>query len=522
MFSIRAKLVLGISCLIVVLFSITALLLIGEKKREISHDIYIKARSFSELTAPKVADLYTSLLSQNSFVLFNREIKDIFRKDEDISNITLTSFAGEVLYRSSEERDRAYEGAKRTIDDTYLITRIKSGFPSYVLNTGRTVYLKKDAEGTYTAVDQNEKPVADISDREEIQSLVYPIVGKFAVIYDVSYDNLRIRVLRTTERIILLLVFGILLGLGFGTFLSGRITNPLEKLTAGALELAKGDFKTRVNVETKDEVGVLAKTFNKMAQDLEAAMKAMVFKERIAKELELASKIQNQIIPTKLPEIEGLDISAAVIPAAEIGGDCYDFIQVDPKTHVMYISDVTGHGVPSGIVASVASSLIYSYAQDNSLADILIHTNHVLKNKTVSNMFMTLLMLKYQPDKLSYVSAGHPEMLHYIASDQKVITEKGGGIALGMVPDISRMVHEESISFGEGDCIVLYSDGIPEAASEKGELYGMQNFKRVLSDHGDLNTAEAIRNGLLADVKAYMGKATQLDDITIVVLKKKK
>ena len=81
MYSIRVKLVLGISALVVILFSITAFLLIGEKQAEISRDIYTNARSFSELAAPKVTDLYTSL-AQNSFVLFNREIKDIFRKAE--------------------------------------------------------------------------------------------------------------------------------------------------------------------------------------------------------------------------------------------------------------------------------------------------------------------------------------------------------------------------------------------------------------------------------------------------------
>lgn len=522
MYSIRVKLVLGISALIVILFTITAFLLINEKEREISHDIYTKARSFSELTAPTVADLYSSLLSQNSFVLFNREIKDIFRKDEDISAITLSSFSGEVLYNSAEEKDRAYEGEKRVLQDLSVLTRVKSSYPSYLLASGRTLYLKKDTEGLYISVDQNEKPVPDIADNDKIINLVYPLDGKYGVIYDVNYDNLRLRVLRTTERIILLLAFGILLGIGFGSFLSGRITNPIEKLRDGALQLAKGDFKTRVDVKTRDEVGVLAATFNKMAQDLEASTKALVFKERIAKELELAARIQSQILPTKLPVIEGLDLSAAIIPAAEIGGDCYDFIQVDPQTHVFYISDVTGHGVPSGIVASVASSLIFSYAQGNTLSDILIHTNHVLKNKTVSNMFMTLLMLRYSPNKLNYVSAGHPEMLHFISSDKKVITEKGGGIALGMVPDISKMVHEETVTFAAGDCIILYSDGIPEAASEKGELYGMQRFKRALSDHGELDSAEAIRNALIADVKEFMGKAEQLDDITLVVVLKKK
>lgn len=518
--SIKTKLILGLSILVIFLFSVTAFLLIDEKQKELSQDIYTKARAFSELTAPKITDLYTTLLAEKSFVIFNSEIKDIFHKDEDVKELRLYSFSGDVLYDSAQERDRAYEGATRKITDSDLAARVKSNLPSYLLSDGRTVYLKKDAQGQYGAVNENEKEIAQISDTDEIVNIVYPLQSKFAVAFDVTYENLHARVVHTTERIVFLLVFGVLLGLGFGFFFSKRITTPIEKLTQGALVLAKGDFTTRVTVTTRDEVGVLAQTFNTMAHDLEISTKALVYKERVEKELEIAAHIQSQLIPATLPQIAGLDIAASVIPAVEIGGDCYDFIQIDPKTHLIYLSDVTGHGVPSGIVGSVANALIYSYAKSPSLIDILINTNHVLKEKTVSNMFMTLLMMRYREGAVDYVSAGHPEMLHYVASDKKVITEKGGGIALGMVPDIANRVSESSVQFGTGDCIVLYSDGIPEAGSERGEQYGMQRFKRALNDHGDLTSAGAIRNALVADVKEFMGKSEQLDDITLVVLKR--
>lgn len=520
MHSIKTKLILGISILVIFLFSVTAFLLIDEKKRELSRDIFLKARSFSELTTPKIVDLEKTLLAEKSFVLFNREIKDIFQKDEDIAEIRIYTFAGEILYDSSVERDRAYDSEPRRIADPDMAARVKASLPSYLLQSGRVVYLKKTSEGEYLAVNENEKETAGISDTDEIVNIVHPFDGRFAVKFDVTYEALRSRVVRTTERIVFLLVLGILLGLGFGFVFSKRITNPIEKLTLGALVLAKGDFTARVNVKTKDEVGVLAQTFNTMAHDLEISTKALVYKERVAKELEVAAHIQSQILPKKLPQIQGLDIAATVIPAAEIGGDCYDFIQVDPDTHLMYLSDVTGHGVSSGIVVSIANALIYSYSSSNNLREILINANRVLKEKTVSNMFMTLLMLRYRSGQFDYISAGHPEMIHYIASEKKVVTEKGGGIALGMVPDISKMLNETSLSVQSGDCVVIYSDGIPEAASERGEQYGMQRLRRALNEHGELGSAEAIKNALIADVKEFMGKATQLDDITLVVIRK--
>lgn len=516
--SIKTKLILAFSVLVIFLFSATAFLLIDEKKEELSHDIYKNARSFSELTAPKIIDAYSSLLAENSFVLFNREIKDVFNKNEDIAEIKIHSFAGDTLYDSSTERERPYQGEARGIADPDLKARVKANLPNYLLESGRTVYLKKDAEGNYKHVNENEKEVAAIRDTDRILNIVYPFESRFSVQFDVTYKNLQLRVFRTTQRIVFLLIFGILLGLGFGYHFAFRITNPIQKLKESALTIAKGDFKARVKVRSRDEVGVLADTFNKMAQDLEISTQALVDKERISKELELAAKIQKEILPKTIPQIAGLDAAAAVIPAAEIGGDCYDFIKVDPDTHIIYIGDVTGHGVPSGIVVSITNALLYSYAGLPKLGDILVNVNRVMKAKTSQNMFMTLLMLRYKKGVLSYVSAGHPEMLHYHAADKKVSAQKGGGIALGMVPDNSKMVNEQTVEFDSRDCIILYSDGIPEAANERGEQYGVQRLKRALNEHGELASAEAVRNALLADVKQFTGNAKQMDDITIVVL----
>lgn len=135
-------------------------------------------------------------------------------------------------------------------------------------------------------------------------------------------------------------------------------------------------------------------------------------------------------------------------------------------------------------------------------------------------MFMTLLMLRYTSGRLDYVSAGHPFMLHYRAFDKSAIAEKGGGIAMAMVPDNSKLLNEISIEFAVGDAIVLYSDGISEAASPTGELYGMERFKQSLARHGAAATSKELQDALLADVYAYMNGAVQADDITIIVMRR--
>ncbi|MBP9717783.1 SpoIIE family protein phosphatase [Candidatus Gracilibacteria bacterium] len=523
--SIKTKLSIGIIVLLFVLFTVTAVLLVFEKRNELARDIYTNARSYSELTSTKIIDLYKNLLAEKSFFVFNREIRDVFKKNSDITAIDVYSYGGEILYDSEQEKERVYEGEPRFLDDEQLAARIKAQLPSYLLSSGRVVYLKKTSDSEYLYVDRDEGRVEPIADTDRIVDIVMPLAGTNAVRYGVSYENLQSRVIHMTQRIVLLLVFGVLVGLGFAVYFSRRITKPIEKLTAGALVLGKGDFSARVEVISQDEVGVLSETFNKMAGDLQISTKAMIERERLGKELELAMKIQKQILPKKLPDIPDLEIATFLLPAAEIGGDCYDFIQVESKdntgAHFFYIGDVTGHGVPSGLVVSIANALIYSYVDRADTKEILTNTNRVLKMKTSQNMFMTLLMLKYENEKLSYVSAGHPEMLHYYAKDETVITEKGGGIALGMVPDLGKLINEVEIPFSSGDCVVLYSDGIPEAVSEKGEMYGIPRFKRALQDVAEIANVEAIKNALVADVKLFMGKAEQMDDITLVVIRKK-
>ncbi len=547
MFSIKTKLSIGISILITLLFGLAAYLLISEKRNELSRDIYVNAQNYSELASRRVATLYETLLKEYSFVLFNREMTDVFRKNTDVSVIKIYSYSGDILYNSQTERDRQYLGNPRTVKDELLLKRLRAQLPNVSTTTGRTVYLKKNSAGILMPVNEFEAPILDVGATEKnpillrqdpvsskigtqnasselVTSVVYPIDGKYAVEYTLTYDNLEARVARTTQRILLLTLFGILIGLGAAVTYSNKLTKPILDLTENAEKLGAGDLKVRVVVTTNDEIGELGTTFNKMAGDLEVSTKAMIEREKLGRELELAAKIQRQIIPKEVPKIEGLEIATALIPAEEVGGDCYDFIPVGDDKTIIYLSDVTGHGVPSGLVVSIANALMYGFAGKGSIKDLLIQVNTILKKKTSQNMFMTLLMLQYQVQKsaapkISMVSAGHPEMLHYCAKTGEVSGEKGGGIALGMVPDIGKLLTEREVFVEKGDLLVIYSDGIPEAGSESGKMFGDDAFKQLLKKAATLPTCDAIRDAIVSEVKAFMGSSKQLDDITLIVMR---
>ena len=521
--SIKTKLILTIGALINLLFSAATIVFVREKQKELTNDIFTGARAFAELTAPNLINDYNLYLPQKSFVYFNRNIQEVFAKNRDISAIQIVRYNGEIAYDSKTEKEKQYEGQQREIKDPRILAQIKAKNASVAtLQTDRTVYIKKDSADVTNYVDSNEKSVPKLAQDEKILYFVQPAGPDFSVIYEITYQALRQRINQTTMRIFLLALFGIGVGILMSIFYAGTITKPIQKLKEGAIIISTGNFQHRVAVKTHDELFTLAGAFNKMAADLEVSTKALVYKERVAKELELAAKIQKQLLPREMPKIKGLDISAGLLPAEEIGGDCYDFIKIAPDGLIMYIGDVTGHGVPSGIVVSIANAIIYHLADKEDIKSIVVDLNKVIKDKTASNMFLTLAMLHWHSEegKLSYVNAGHEQMLHYHALEKKVTLTPTGGIALGMFPDISKNIQKLDINLEKDDVLVLYSDGIPESWKDEKEMYGMPRFKRAVSEYSDLPTAISIRNALLADVKEFSGKYKQMDDITLIVLKR--
>lgn len=259
-----------------------------------------------------------------------------------------------------------------------------------------------------------------------------------------------------------------------------------------------------------------------MAADLDISTKALVYKERVGKELELATKIQSNLIPKEIPKVEGLDISAGIMPAEEIGGDAYDFLFSDDDNLMFYLGDVTGHGVPSGLLVSIANAMFFEQVKLGNIKDIIVNVNRVIKAKSPANMFITLCLLNWdQKNKnLTYVSAGHERMINYKASDKSISLMEGGGMALGMFPDIEKMSKIQDAPLETGDCLVVYSDGIPEAWKNPKEQYGMDRFQEAVKKYGHLDTALAIRNAILQDVKEFIGDYKRADDITLMIMKR--
>ena len=515
---IRSKLMIAITLLIAVLFSLVAFLFINEKKVEIADDIYLNALAFSRLTADDVVDDYELYLAENSFVYFNREIGELFDKNADISKIAMVSYGGDLLYDSDLDTSGRFEGASRLVTEDVL-EMVQAEHLSVRTVDGRTFYLNGDR-----FVDLDENVLPDLESGALVEFFVVPTTERYAVIYGVDYASLFERVAEMRERIIYMALFGVMLGILLSFFMSRQVTRPVSRLVEGAQAVAAGDFKARVDVRTNDELAYLAENFNKMTADLEESMEAKLYKDRVAHELQLATEIQKQLIPddTEIPQIDGLDIAAGLVPAEEIGGDLYDFMKLDENKLRLYLGDVTGHGVPAGIVSSIANALFHGYRQLPSLKDILVQVNDVLKVKTMPNMFITLCMLEWDAmqKQLHYVSAGHEQLVHFRAAEAAVELMPAGGVALGMFPKIDSSFEIVNIDFQIGDFVVVYSDGVPEAWRNEKENYGMERLQKFCASLDNKKSAKEIKDAILADVEQFRAGYKQQDDITLIVLKR--
>lgn len=521
--TIRSKLIVAISTLMVVLFAVAASLFVNEKKQEFAQDIYLNMLAFARLTAPTVAYDYDLYLAQNSFVYFNREMAKIFKQNADIGSIKVLSYEGDLLYDSKVDTDKKYEGEVRNISDASLLSEIQSKNISMQTTDGKVLFLKSTVSGDFVYVDKNEKPIESLQSGTLLNYLVVSGSDKYSVQYTFDYKNLNDRIERMRMRIIYLAVFGIMLGMIMSFVMSGQVTKPIGQLVEGAEKIGKGDFTARVDIDTHDELKFLGSSFNQMALDLEKSIEAKIEQDRVKNELKIAATIQDQLVPddNEIPVVEGIKIAADLVPADEIGGDIYDFIKVENRL-LMYLGDVTGHGVPAGIISSISNALFYGFATLGDLKKILLEVNRVLKVKTLPTMFMTLCLMEWDfvAKKFKYASAGHEQILHYKAAQKVAEYKAAGGIALGMLPDISKHVNEVEIDFQVGDYLVIYSDGIPECWKNQTELYGPERLKAAMEKFGTLPDPDSVKKAILAEVKAFAEGHAQMDDITIMVIKR--
>ncbi len=240
---------------------------------------------------------------------------------------------------------------------------------------------------------------------------------------------------------------------------------------------------------------------------------------RIEQELEVARRIQQASLPNEVPEVDGWEIRPIYRPAREVGGDFYDFFELQDGHLGIVVGDATGHGVPAALVMASARSMLRAVARASaSPGDAMRRVNETLVADIPPNMFVTCFyaILDPQSGSLTYANAGHnlPCCRHDVRA---VIELDARGMPLGLMPGMSYEERERALVPGDG--VLFYTDGLIEAHSPGGEMFGAPRLRSLLGERpeGGMDLSAA----LMKELNRFTGEEwEQEDDITLLTLER--
>ena len=245
-------------------------------------------------------------------------------------------------------------------------------------------------------------------------------------------------------------------------------------------------------------------------------------RERMRHELELARKIQLSSLPHKLPETDNIKVAAITIPAYEVGGDFYDFINVSEDGFTAIIGDVSGKGASAALYMSKVQGIIRTLSEFSlQPKELLIKANKLLYNYIEKNAFISVLVAKihYSQSKLSVARAGHLPLIVFSSKEKRVLEIKPKGIILGASSNdfFSTNIAEETYSFSPGDILLMATDGAIEARNNDDE-FGIERLKALVSHFRYLNP-EDLLNYILSEIYRFSGKDYFEDDLSLIIIK---
>lgn len=236
-------------------------------------------------------------------------------------------------------------------------------------------------------------------------------------------------------------------------------------------------------------------------------------------ELDVARKMQQDILPKSFPDSEVFDLHASMLPALSVGGDFFDVYEFDDGRVGVAIADVSGKGVPAAMFMMASRTLLKACAAiSTSPATVVEQVNTMLSDENDAMTFVTLLYGIYDPrtKEFMYANGGHNPPVIVKPNMTTELLESTGGVALGVMQDFK--YQENTVALEPGSMIVFYTDGVVEAEREDKELFEMDRFCQILQSN-TFKDAEEVTNEVFSKVKEFAGGNPQSDDITCLVLR---
>jgi predicted ester cyclase len=265
----------------------------------------------------------------------------------------------------------------------------------------------------------------------------------------------------------------------------------------------------KVAEEWSEGSGILGLTQQRLEQEISE-------REQVEQELRVARRIQQASLPKDVPDLEGWEIAPHYQPAREVGGDFYDFFELENGQFGLVVGDATGKGMPAALVMATTCGMLRAVAQSsNSPGAVLGRVNDALSARIPPNMFVTCFYALLDPEsgRLSYANAGHD--LPYLRRGNETEQLRARGMPLGLMSGVE---YEEGESLLQvGDSIVFYSDGLVEAHNARREMFGSPRLRRLIMEHDE---ERALGEVLLEELYSFTGEGwEQEDDITLLTLR---
>jgi sigma-B regulation protein RsbU (phosphoserine phosphatase) len=328
------------------------------------------------------------------------------------------------------------------------------------------------------------------------------------------------------SKIIFWLVMGIaalfacveIIALTISVFLSRSITGTIHQLDRKTACISRGDFSYKIQSKRRDQLGELARSFDRMSEDLEKLLQDAKEKERLEKEIAIAKEVQGAFFPRKLPAVPGIRLFGKCLPARMVSGDYYDFIDESNGVLDFLIGDISGKGISAALLMAGSQTFLRLEAARRPLHEvrrIVSDFNAYLVERRSGQEYSSLFYGRINiPEKsLTYCNAGHPPP--FLFRNGRLMTLTAGGRPPGMFP--STPYEQETVPLREGDRLAAFTDGFTEALDTGEAQFGADRLANLLVDLRS-REMEEIFDAAAARVSGWSASTEQSDDMTMLLL----
>jgi sigma-B regulation protein RsbU (phosphoserine phosphatase) len=317
------------------------------------------------------------------------------------------------------------------------------------------------------------------------------------------------------QRSIKIGLIAVLITIVLGIVLASISLWPMLDLVAYVQRVGQGNLEDELKLEYSTEFVQLSKEINAMTAGLRDRM-------RLCHSLDLAHEVQQNLLPSDTPKIDGLDIASHCKYCDETGGDYFDFLNISglpPTTAAIAVGDVVGHGVAAAMLMATARGILRSRCQKpGSLPDLLAHLNNLLVEVSGGDRFMSMLLMTVdaQRKEMRWSAAGHDAPIVYDPVVSSFVDLKSKSVSLGLMKDIN--YREQHLTPKEGQIFIALTDGLSETFNKDGVMFGKERVCNLIRQYAHLSAAELTQE-IEAQLTRFRGESSPEDDHTFVIVK---